>query len=132
MEMQQSIKLNSKEQKLEWTLLALASVFIILIIVGVISQSRGVNYDYILVPAFFFSGGLFFLLFGLNGIAKGQLIEKWSPFVLTAWTKAIMQIFVMKEKGAQTDVWKITLGLAAVLVGLICIATAINDIYKHL
>lgn len=130
MEMHQDVKLNSKEQKLEWILLALALVFISLIVIGVISQSKGVSFDHILVPAFFFFGGLFFLLFGLNGITKGQLTDKWTPYILSAWTKAIIKVFTLSNKKNQTNDWKITLGIASFLVGIVCTTIAVYHLYK--
>ena len=122
---------NIWEQRLEWALLALTLLFVSLIVVGVISQSKGVNYDRVLVPAFFFCGGLFFVLFGLNGIAKGQIVEKWTPYVLSAWIKALTQLFSMGNKNADIQAWKVTLGTVALLVGLFCTKTAISDLYKR-
>jgi len=112
-------------------LFALFLLFITLIVIGVICQLRGVNYDRILVPAFFFCGGLFFLLFGLNGIAKGQLIEKWTHYVLSAWMKALTKLFTMGSKSSETGTWKVILGIVALLIGLVCTKTAIADVYKR-
>ena len=126
---QQVIKLNYKERKLEWTLCAVALFFLLLIICGVINQLRGVNYDSVIVPLFFFSGGIFFILFGLNGFSKGRLIAKWTPFVIAAWIKAITKLFIKRNNDNYT--WKISLGVLTVCAGLVCVAIAIFDITKH-
>jgi hypothetical protein len=130
--MQQDIKLSSGEQKLEWTLLVILFVFLLVIIAGIISQSRGVNYDYLLTPLFFFSGGLFFLLLGFNGLAKKQLVEKWTPDFLSSWIKAITRLIVPGDHDKKNEAWKISLGLVAISTGFICWITAFYDLYKHL
>ena len=132
MKMQQDAKLDPKEQKLEWILLILWLFFMLLIIVGIINQSRGINYDYLLTPLFFFSGGLFFFLFGFNGLAKKQLVEKWTPYILSAWIKLITRLFVTRDNDKERNAWKITLGTVAVIAVLICWITAFYDLYKHL
>jgi membrane protein CcdC involved in cytochrome C biogenesis len=131
MKMQQDVKLNPKEQKLGWILLALFLFLMILIIVGITSQSRGVNYDYLLTPLFFFSGGLFFFFFGFNGLAKKQLVEKWAPYIFSAWIKLIARLFVTRANDKERDAWKITLGIVALIIGLICWITAFYDLYKR-
>jgi membrane protein CcdC involved in cytochrome C biogenesis len=132
MKMQQDVKLKSKEQKLELVLLSLFLFFIVVIIIGIVNQSRGINQDTILTPSFFFSGGIFFILFGFNGIARGQLIEKWTPWVLGSWIKAMTRLFVKQEDDKEKNAWKISLGITALIAGVVCIATGSYDLYRHI
>ena len=132
MEMQKGVKLNTREQILEWTLLGLAVVFVVLCVIGIINQSKGINGDDILVPSFFFSFGLFFLSFGLNGLVKGQLIEKWTPYILYASIKAFARLFIKKKADTANNAWKVVFGLIAILFGAVCVLTAIYDLQKHI
>jgi hypothetical protein len=132
MEMQKGVKLNTREQILEWTLLGLAVVFVVLCVIGIINQSKGINGDDILVPSFFFSCGLFFLSFGLNGLVKGQLIEKWTPYILYASIKAFARLFINKKADTANNAWKVVFGTMAILFGAVCVLTAIYDLQKHI
>ena len=131
MNMQQDLETNSKAEKLEWALLALFSFAMLLVVIGIISQSQGVNRDTLLVPSFFLSGGLFFVLFGTNGLTNGKLVEKWTPYVLRAWIKGITRLFIASSIDREKDAWKLTLGMIALIVGGGCIATGLYDLYKH-
>jgi hypothetical protein len=131
MKIQQDIRLTTKEQQLEWALLVLALLFVLLVIAGIITQAREVRWDNVLIPMFFFCGGLFFVLFGSNGLVKGQLVGKWTPNILRTWMTAITRVFIKRSRDKKGDTWKITFGIASLILGIVCATMAFHDLFSH-
>ena len=77
--MQQYFPLDAKEKKQELLMLAFAILACLTIANGVYNQFHNIDQDYFLIPfsMAMFSG--YFLVYGINGVTKGNLIPKWTP-----------------------------------------------------
>jgi len=126
--MKQYFELDANEKRLEWTLLVLFILFAITIGVGVYTQSHDMNLDRILIPVFFSISGLFFLLYGLNGVSKKNLIQKWTPFyiynILQYFSERLGSVEKVKAKSSVAKI----LGICGLLISAICFSFAIWDI----
>ncbi len=77
--MKEYFELGPKEKKQEWLLLTLAILFCLTIAAGIYFQAQKKDHDNVLVPIFFILGGCFFLVYSINALGKGNLIQKWTP-----------------------------------------------------
>jgi len=80
--MKEYFELNRKEKRQEWLLLSVSILLFLIVIKGVYNQEHNIDQDNILIPLFFLFGGIFFLIYGMNGLRKGNLTPKWTPFLL--------------------------------------------------
>jgi hypothetical protein len=129
--MKQYFELDAKEKRLEWILLLLFILFAMTIGVGVYTQSHNMDFDRILIPGFFSISGTIFLLYGLNGVTKRNLIQKYTPFYIYNILQYLIERLgsVEKEK-AKSSVANI-LGICGLFISVICFSIAIWDIIKH-
>jgi peptidoglycan/LPS O-acetylase OafA/YrhL len=124
-------ELDPKEKKQEWLLLSLFILFAFTVGKGVYNQTHHIDQDNILIPLFFFIGGSFFLLYGLNGLRKGNLIQKWTPAYLFNFLVFILnRIFSLPKEKGKSLVARI-LGMAGIIVAVVCYLTAIVEITKN-
>jgi hypothetical protein len=126
--MEQKIHLTSREQKLEWILIGIAVITALIIIKGIINQISNIDQDSVLTPLFFLLGSGFFILYGLNGIKKGQLTEKWTPILLRKWMNLFAWLIFKIAKVKDEDNWKVILGIFAISFGLISLYAAVGAI----
>jgi type IV secretory pathway component VirB8 len=129
--MKKYFDLDADEKRLEWVLLALFVLFAVIIATGVYSQLHGINYDRFLIPAFFLISGTFFTFYGSNGLKKGNLIAKWTPFYLYGLLKFLLSKpgSMKAERAARFS--KRILGISGFLIAIICFSFAILVIVKQ-
>jgi hypothetical protein len=128
--MKEYFELDAKEKRLKWILLLLFILLASTIGAGVYFQSHHINHDRLLVPALFFICGAFFLLFGRNGLMKGNLIQKWTPFYLFDLLQfVVVRLGKVPKERAKTIVGRM-LGVGGLLVAAICFSFALWDIVK--
>ncbi len=96
--MRQYFELDSKEKKQEWLMLTFAILGFLTIAKGVYNQYYKIDQDYILVPLLMtmFSG--YFFVYGINGLTKGNLTPKWTPFFIFQFI-----CFLTKTIGSMTQ-----------------------------
>lgn len=78
--MQQYFQLDAKEKKQELLMLAFAILACLAIAKGVYNQFHNIDQDYFLIPFLMATFTGYFLVYGINGITKGNLLPKWTPF----------------------------------------------------
>lgn len=95
--MQQYFQLDKKEKTQEWILLSLSIVSFLIIGKGVYNQYHNIDQDEILIPLILIIYAGIFLLYGINGITKGNLTAKWTPFFIFE-----IIIFLVRKLGSLT------------------------------
>ncbi len=77
--MQQYFSVDAKEKKQELLMLAFSILACLTIAKGVYNQFHNIDQDYFLVPFIMAMFTGYFLVYGINGITKGNLLPKWTP-----------------------------------------------------
>lgn len=112
--MQQYFQLDAKEKKQELLMLAFAILACLTIAKGVYNQFHNIDLDYFLVPLFMATFTGYFLLYGINGVTKGNLLPKWTPsYIFQFICFLIRKIGSMPKERARTFSAKLlgTIGL---------------------
>ena len=124
--MPQYFQLDSKEKKQEWLMLAFAISGFMTIAKGVYNQYYHIDQDYILVPLVMALFGGYFLIYGINGLTKGNLTPKWTPFyifhVVCFLTRTIGSTKEGKAKSFSTKL----LGVCGLLISIVCLTLAVK------
>lgn len=95
--MQQYFQLDKKEKTQEWILLSLSIVSFLTIGKGLYNQYHNIDQDEILIPLILIIYVGIFLLYGINGITKGNLTATWTPFFIFE-----IIIFFVRKLGSLT------------------------------
>ncbi len=130
--MRQYFQLDAKEKKQEWLMLIFAILALLTIAKGLYNQYHNIDQDHILIPLLLIMFGLYFFVYSINGLTKGNLIPKWTPFYLFQ-----IMIFFTKKIGSNTrDKARILsiklLGIFGLIisVGLFILTTIVLTKYK--
>lgn len=126
--MKQDFHLSYKEKRIEIILLILAVVTFIIIGKGIYNEKNNINQDNILLPLIMFLYGIFFLIYSFNGLSKGELIGKWTPFYLVPLLVILIIRVIKIQKEKAEKISRITIGILAFIVSLICFITGVKAI----
>ena len=96
--MRQYFELDRKEKQQEYLLLTFAILSFLIIAKGVYNQYHNIDQDYILIPLITAIYGSYFLIYGINGFTKGNLIRKWTPFFVFNIVNFIIERTGFKRK----------------------------------
>lgn len=80
--MRQYFELDPKEKKQELLMLTFAILAFATVAKGLYNQYHNIDQDHILVPLLMTMFGGYFLVYGINGLTKGNLTPKWTPFYI--------------------------------------------------
>ena len=128
---QQQMQLKVREQRQEWTLLALALFVILIIVTGIICQIKDFAIDAFFYPLFFFSAGFYCVLCGYNGLTNGSIVAKWTPIVISAFAKGIAFLFVKSQNENSNKALKRITGILMIVTGFSCFILAIYALNNH-
>jgi hypothetical protein len=123
--MQKYFELDAKEKKQEWLMIAFAIIAFITIGKGVYNQFYKIDEDIVLIPLVMATFSGYFLFYGINGITKGNVLSKYTPFYIF---QSIV-LLVIKTGGMERDKAKrfttIFLGITGLIISAISFSMAI-------
>ncbi|HKZ68275.1 MAG TPA: hypothetical protein VJ111_18030 [Chitinophagaceae bacterium] len=128
--MKEYFELDPNEKKQEWLLLSLAILVFLIIIKGVYNQQYNIDQDRILLPLLFFIGGTFFFIYGLNGLGKGNLTPKWTPFLIFQISIFLTKRFTSLSAEKARQFVKRSLGVLGLLIGIGLLIISILTLIK--
>ena len=124
-------ELDSREKKQEWLLLTFAILGFLIIAKGIYNDFYKIDQDYILVPLLMIMFGAFFLVYAINGITKGNLTPKWTPFymfqLVCFLTKTIGSMTPDKARRFSTKL----LGALGLIISMGCFSFAFISLTRH-
>ena len=129
--MRQYFQLDPTEKKQEWLMLTFAILGFLTIAKGIYNQYYKIDQDHILVPLLMtvFSG--YFFVYGINGLTKGNLTPKWTPFFIFQFiyflTKTIGSMTQDKARSFSTKL----LGALGLIISIGCFILIFISLTRH-
>lgn len=128
--MRKTFRLSINERRLEWLLLILTVFSFIIIGKGVYNQDHNIDQDFLLLSLLSTTYFIIFMILGMNGLKKGNLLPKWTPFFMFQLiAKIIMKTTNVSEIKAEVITQKI-LGIFNVLFGILLIVMTLTYLKK--
>ena len=116
----QYFPLNKSERTQQWVMYSLLAVFFLTMLTGLYTQSHNIDFDSFLVPLLMFSGGLYYLLNGLNLFSKGNLVLRHIPLGLPLLLQFILKKAFLFQAGKLTKLHSSPLAFSPCSLALFC------------
>lgn len=108
-------------------LLLLGLISLLVVVAGVVLQAKNISEPDFMIPMLFAVYFLFFLIIGINGISKGNILLKWNlPYFYELTNKIFYRTFFNSAPAKRSDdSTKVFQGVCAVLLAMVCAYYAI-------
>lgn len=114
--------LDKNERTQQWVMYSLLAVFFLTLLIGLYTQSHNIDFDSFLVPLLAFSGGLYYLLNGLNLFGKGNLVLKHVPMGLPQLLQFVLVKWVSLSLQKAHKIAVISFGILSLLLGALLLS----------